>query len=141
MSAAGVADALVRAIRGGRFDFAVVNFANPDMVGHTGDIAATERGLIATDAAVGSCVDAVLAAGGAAVITADHGNAEEMLFPDGSRNTQHSINPVPVVVVAKDAARLGVRDGGLQDIAPTLLELLGMSKPQRMTGSSLLSKR
>jgi 2,3-bisphosphoglycerate-independent phosphoglycerate mutase len=141
MSAAGVADAFARAIAGGRFDFAIVNFANPDMVGHTGDIAATERAMVATDAAVGKCVDAVLAAGGAAVITADHGNAEEMLFPDGSRNTQHSINPVPVVVVAKDAARLRMRDGGLQDIAPTLLELLGMSKPQRMTGSSLLSSR
>ncbi len=139
MSAAGVADALVRAIGSGRFDFAIVNFANPDMVGHTGDIAATERAMIATDAAVGRCVDAVLGAGGAALITADHGNAEEMLFSDGSRNTQHSINPVPVVVVAKDAARLRVRDGGLQDIAPTLLELLDMSKPARMTGSSLLS--
>jgi 2,3-bisphosphoglycerate-independent phosphoglycerate mutase len=81
----------------------------------------------------------VLAAGGAAVITADHGIAEEMLFPDGSRNTQHSINPVPVVVVAKDAARFRVRDGGLQDVAPTLLELLGRPKPSRMTGSSLLT--
>jgi 2,3-bisphosphoglycerate-independent phosphoglycerate mutase len=139
MSAAGVADTLVRAIGTGRFDFAIVNFANPDMVGHTGDIAATERAMLATDAAVGKCVDAVLAAGGAAVITADHGNAEEMLFPDGSRNTQHSINPVPVVVVAKDATRFRLRDGGLQDIAPTLIELLGMPKPERMTGSSLLS--
>src|SRR6185503_19043519 len=110
MSAAGVAETLVRAIGSGRFDFAIVNFANPDMVGHTGDIAATERGMIATDAAVGKCLDAVLAAGGAAVITSDHGNAEEMLFPDVSRNTQHSINPVPVVVVAKDATRLRARD-------------------------------
>ena len=139
MSAAGVADSLVRAVKGGRFDFAVVNFANPDMVGHTGDIDAALRAMAATDAAVGACLDAVLAAGGAALVTADHGNAEEMLFPDGSRNTQHSTNPVPVALVAKDASRYTLRAGGLSDVAPTLLELLGLAKPQRMTGTSLLS--
>ena len=139
MSAAGVADAFVRAIESGDREFVVVNFANPDMVGHTGDIAAAERAMVATDAAVGRCLDAVLARRGAALVTADHGNAEEMLFPDGSRNTQHSTNPVPVALVAKDASRYRLRDGGLRDVAPTLLELLGLPKPQRMTGSSLLS--
>lgn len=141
MSAAGVADSFVRAAKTGRYDFMVVNFANPDMVGHTGDIEATKRAMRATDDAVGRCIDAVLAAGGAALITADHGNAEEMLFPDGGRNTQHSTNRVPLILVAKDASRFRVRDGGLRDVAPTLLELLGMPKPRRMTGSSLVSSQ
>jgi 2,3-bisphosphoglycerate-independent phosphoglycerate mutase len=141
MSAAGVADALAKAIARGSFDFAIVNYANPDMVGHTGDIAATERAMAATDAAVGKTVDATLAAGGAVLLTADHGNAEEMLFPDGSRNTQHSIHPVPVVFIARDSSRYRLRDGGLRDVAPTLLELLGSPVPERMTGRSLLVPR
>ena len=139
MSAVGVADTLVSAISSGAYDFAIVNYANPDMVGHTGDIAATERAMAATDAAVGRTVDAVLAAGGAVLLTADHGNAEEMLVPDGSPNTQHSTNPVPVILIAADAERYRVRDGGLRDVAPTLLELLGLPAPERMTGRSLLS--
>jgi 2,3-bisphosphoglycerate-independent phosphoglycerate mutase len=139
MSAPGVTDEVVRAIETGTFDFAVVNFANPDMVGHTGDIEAEKHAMAATDAAVGRVVDAVLAAGGALLLTADHGNAEEMLFPDGSRNTQHSTNPVPVILVAKDAGRFRLRDGGLRDVAPTLLELMGLPIPDRMTGASLLS--
>jgi 2,3-bisphosphoglycerate-independent phosphoglycerate mutase len=139
MSAAGVADTLAQAIGAGTYDFAIVNYANPDMVGHTGDIGATERAMVATEAAVGKTVDAVLAAGGAVLLTADHGNAEEMLFADGSRNTQHSTNPVPVVFIASDADRYRIRDGGLRDVAPTLLELLGLPVPERMTGRSLLS--
>ena len=144
MSASGVADEVVRAVNGGAFDFVVVNFANPDMVGHTGDIDAEKLAMAATDDAVGRVVDAVLAAGGALLITADHGNAEEMLFPDGSRNTQHSTNPVPVILVAKDAkdakdAKASLRDGGLRDVAPTLLALMALPIPERMTGSSLLS--
>jgi 2,3-bisphosphoglycerate-independent phosphoglycerate mutase len=138
MSAAGVADALVKAIDGRTYDFAIVNFANPDMVGHTGSFEATLLAMAATDAAVGRVVDATLAAGGCLVVTADHGNAEELLFPDGSRNTQHSLNPVPVVFVAKDGERTSLRDGGLSDIAPTLLALLGLPAPGRMTGRSLL---
>jgi 2,3-bisphosphoglycerate-independent phosphoglycerate mutase len=139
MSAAGVADALVDAIKSDKYDFAIVNFANPDMVGHTGDIDAEKRAMAATDEAVGRVVDAVLAAGGALLITADHGNAEEMLFPDGSRNTQHSTNPVPAILVSKDLERAHLRDGGLRDVAPTLLELMGLPIPDRMTGKSLLS--
>ena len=139
MSAPGVADEVVRAIAPGGFDFVVVNFANPDMVGHTGDIEAERRAMAATDDAVGRVVDAALAAGGAVVITADHGNAEEMLFPDGSRNTQHSTNPVPVILAANDAQRYRLRDGGLRDVAPTLLELMDLPIPERMTGASLLS--
>jgi 2,3-bisphosphoglycerate-independent phosphoglycerate mutase len=141
MSAAGVADVLVSAIAKGTYDFAIVNYANPDMVGHTGDIAATERAMAATDDAVGKTVDAALAAGGAMLLTADHGNAEEMLFPDGSRNTQHSTDPVPVAFIARDSERYRLRDGGLRDVAPTLLELLGLPVPARMTGRSLLTPR
>ena len=138
MSAADVAGALVMAIESRGYDFAIVNFANPDMVGHTGNFEATRAAMAATDAAVGRVVDATLAAGGCVIVTADHGNAEELLFPDGSRNTQHSMNPVPVVFVAKDGERSTLRDGGLSDIAPTLLTLLGLPVPDRMTGRSLL---
>ncbi|HEY6959559.1 MAG TPA: 2,3-bisphosphoglycerate-independent phosphoglycerate mutase [Candidatus Limnocylindria bacterium] len=141
MSAAGVATTLVDAVKTGLYDFAIVNFANPDMVGHTGDIDAALKAMAATDAAVGRVVDAVLAAGGCLLVTADHGNAEEMLFPDGSRNTQHSLNKVPAIFVAKDADRYTMRDGGLRDVAPTLLELIGLPVPDRMTGRSLLSPR
>jgi 2,3-bisphosphoglycerate-independent phosphoglycerate mutase len=141
MSAAGVADALVDAIRSGKYDFAIVNFANPDMVGHTGDFEATRAAMAATDAAVGRVVDAVLAARGCVIVTADHGNAEELLFPDGSRNTQHSMNPVPVVFVGGNAERVVIKDGGLRDIAPTLLTLLGLHVPDRMTGRPLLEAR
>jgi 2,3-bisphosphoglycerate-independent phosphoglycerate mutase len=141
MSAAGVATTLVDAVKTGLYDFAIVNFANPDMVGHTGDIEAAKKAMVATDAAVGRVVDAVLAAGGCVLVTADHGNAEEMLFPDGSRNTQHSMNRVPAIFVAKGAERYAMRDGGLRDVAPTLLELMGLPVPDRMTGRSLLSTR
>ncbi len=141
MSAAGVADTLVKAIGTGTYDFAVVNFANPDMVGHTGDIAAAEKAMAATDVAVGRVVDAALAVGGCVLVTADHGNAEEMLFPDGSRNTQHSLNPVPVVLAARGASRYAMQGGGLRDVAPTLLGLMGLPVPDRMTGRSLLTER
>jgi len=140
MSAAGVAAELVKAIRAGTYDFAIVNLANPDMVGHTGDFNATLKAMEATDSAVGQIVDATLAAGGCVLLTADHGNAEEMAFPSGEPNTQHSTNPVPVVFIAKDAGRFAIRDGGLVDVAPTLLGLLGLPVPARMTGRSILDR-
>ncbi len=139
MSAAGVADVLVAALRSRAYDFLIVNFANPDMVGHTGVMDAALRAMAATDAAVGRVVDATLAVGGALLLTADHGNAEEMLFPDGSMNTQHSMNPVPVVLVAPDPAGRRLRDGGLRDVAPTLLGLLGVPPSPRMTGRDLVT--
>jgi 2,3-bisphosphoglycerate-independent phosphoglycerate mutase len=141
MSAGGVAASLTRAVRGGKYDFAIVNIANPDMVGHTGDFAATVQAMEATDRAVGEIVDATVAAGGCVLLTADHGNAEEMAFPDGTPNTQHSTNVVPVIFIAKDAGRFTVRDGALADVAPTLLTLLGLPVPARMTGRSLLEPR
>ena len=140
MSAAGVADALVTAVRSRAYDFAIVNFANPDMVGHTGVLDAALRAMAATDEAVGRVVDATLAEGGAVLVTADHGNAEEMLFPDGSMNTQHSLNPVPVILVADGAEGWKLRDGALRDIAPTLLALLGLPASPRMTGRDLVMR-
>jgi len=141
MSAAGVAAGLVKAIQRATYDLAIVNLANPDMVGHTGDFAATLKAMEATDAAVGQIVDATIAAGGCVLLTADHGNAEEMAFPNGEPNTQHSTNPVPVVFIAKDAGRFSIRDGGLVDVAPTLLGLLSLPVPERMTGRTLLDRR
>jgi len=141
MSAAGVAAALVNAARSGKYDFAIVNLANPDMVGHTGDFAATVQAMETTDAAVGEIVDVTLGAGGCVIVTADHGNAEEMAFPDGGANTQHTTNPVPAIFVAKDAERWAMHDGELKDIAPTLLTLLGLPVPPRMTGHTLLEPR
>ena len=138
MSAVAVTDALCDAIRSGRHDFAIVNFANPDMVGHTGVMDAALRAMAATDHAVGRVVDAALAAGGAVVVTADHGNAEEMLFPDGGMNTQHSVNPVPIMLVAAGAEGWRLAAGGLRDVAPTLLALLGLPPSSRMTGSDLV---
>ncbi|HEY8656449.1 MAG TPA: 2,3-bisphosphoglycerate-independent phosphoglycerate mutase [Candidatus Limnocylindria bacterium] len=138
MSAAGVADALVAAIATGSYDFAIVNFANPDMVGHTGLLPAALAAMAETDAAVGRVVDAVLAAGGCLLLTSDHGNVEALTFADGTMNTQHTTNPVPVLFIAADAGRRALRDGGLRDVAPTLLGLLGLPVPSRMTGSSLL---
>ncbi|GAC1459319.1 MAG: 2,3-bisphosphoglycerate-independent phosphoglycerate mutase [Candidatus Limnocylindrales bacterium] len=138
MSASGVADALVSAIARGTYDFAIANFANPDMVGHTGVLAAALVAMAATDLAVGRVVDAVLAAGGALLLTSDHGNVEALTFPDGSMNTQHTTNRVPVLFIAADASGRSLRDGGLRDIAPTLLGLLDLPVPARMTGASLL---
>jgi len=141
MSAAAIAARLDEAVRSGRYDFAIVNFANPDMVGHTGVFDAALRAMAATDAAVGAVVDAVVASGGCVLLTADHGNVEEMRFPDGGINTQHSTNPVPVAFVSSDPEHWTIHDGELSDIAPTLLGLLGIDLPERMTGRSLLARR
>jgi len=136
MSAPVVAERLAAAIRAGTYDF-----ANPDMVGHTGVFDAALEAMQATDGAVGMVVDASLAAGGCILLTADHGNVEELTFPDGSLNTQHTTNPVPVAFISPDPASWTMRDGELSDVAPTLLELLGVPAPARMTGRSLLARR
>ncbi len=141
MSAKPVAERLAEAIRTGGYDFAIVNFANPDMVGHTGVFEAALRAMKVTDEAVGVVVDAAIAAGGCVLLTADHGNVEEMTFPDGSLNTQHSTNPVPVAFITTEPGQWALRDGTLADIAPTLLELLGVPAPDRMTGRPLISRR
>jgi 2,3-bisphosphoglycerate-independent phosphoglycerate mutase len=136
MSARAAADAFVSAWREDGFGFGIINFANPDMVGHTGVIPAAVAAIETVDACLGDVVAAVQESGGALVITADHGNADNMLEPDGSPNTAHSLNPVPLIVTVGGVT---LRDGGiLADVAPTVLDLLGIEQPRQMTGQSLL---
>jgi 2,3-bisphosphoglycerate-independent phosphoglycerate mutase len=140
MSCPEVTAKLVDAIASQRFDFIVCNLANPDMVGHTGDLGAAIQAVEAVDTALGALESAVLAAGGEMLITADHGNLEDMWDEDsGQANTQHSTNPVPLVYVGRPAA---LRAGGaLRDIAPTVLALMGLPQPVEMTGRSLVDLR
>jgi 2,3-bisphosphoglycerate-independent phosphoglycerate mutase len=140
MNAEGVADGFIAGFADASIGFAVLNFANPDMVGHTGSIPAAVAACEAVDVQLGRVLDAVEARGGTAIVTADHGNAECMLAADGSPHTAHTTNPVPCILVG-DAARAGVqlRDGGrLADVAPTVLDLLGIAQPAEMNGASLL---
>jgi 2,3-bisphosphoglycerate-independent phosphoglycerate mutase len=136
MSARGAADAFIDGWKQYGPRFGVINFANPDMVGHTGVIPAAVTAIEAVDACLGDVVDAVHESGGACLITADHGNADHMLEPDGSPNTAHSLNPVPLIltVPGPDLAPGGV----LADVAPTVLEMLGVEQPPAMTGHSLI---
>ena len=137
MSARGAADTFAQHWRDGNYRFGIINFANPDMVGHTGVIEAAVKAVETVDECLGTVVDAVHEKGGACVITADHGNCDNMLEPDGSPNTAHSLNPVPLIVTADVG---GLRDGGiLADVTPTVLALLGERQPEEMTGKSLLS--
>jgi 2,3-bisphosphoglycerate-independent phosphoglycerate mutase len=136
MSARAAADAFVERWRDGGYGFGIINFANPDMVGHTGSIPAAVKAIETVDACLGDVVAAVHDSGGALIVTADHGNADHMLEPDGSPNTAHSLNPVPLVVTAEVGE---LRSGGiLADVAPTALDLLGQEQPAEMTGRSLL---
>ncbi len=141
MSAPELTDRLVAAVGGGAFDLVVVNYANTDMVGHTGDMAAAVRAVEAVDSCLGRLEAAVAAAGGALLITADHGNAEQMTDPETRQNhTAHTRNPVPILLAAGAAGRT-LRNGTLVDIAPTVLDLMGLAQPPEMTGASLLGGR
>ncbi|MCE9519035.1 MAG: 2,3-bisphosphoglycerate-independent phosphoglycerate mutase [Verrucomicrobia bacterium] len=139
MSAPDLAFEVVRRLE--NYDLAIINFANPDMVGHTGVVEAGVHACETIDLAVRLVVEKVLALGGSLFITADHGNCELMRNPDGSPNTAHTTNLVHGIYVAADAKNFKVRDGILADIAPTLLQLLGVPQPAEMTGRSLLEKR
>jgi 2,3-bisphosphoglycerate-independent phosphoglycerate mutase len=137
MSAYEVTDAVVEAIEADKYDVIILNYANCDMVGHTGIFDAAKAAVEAVDTCVGRMVDAILAKGGVALITADHGNADKMYEPDGAPFTAHTTNPVPFIVVGEDCT---LRDGGvLADIAPTMLQLLELPQPEEMTGKSLLA--
>ncbi len=136
MSAYEVAVKAVNAINSDKFDVMILNFANCDMVGHTGIFDAAKSAVEAVDKCVGAVVDAVTAKGGVALITADHGNADQMYEPDGSAFTAHTTNPVPFIVVGQDCE---LREGGvLADIAPTMLKILGLEQPTEMTGKSII---
>jgi 2,3-bisphosphoglycerate-independent phosphoglycerate mutase len=137
MSAREAAAAFVEHWNADEPAFAIINFANPDMVGHTGVIPAAVTAVETVDECLGRVVEAVHGSGGACVITADHGNCDNMLEPDGSPNTAHSLNPVPFIVTADGASLDG--EGILADVAPTILELLGIDQPAEMTGRSLLA--
>jgi 2,3-bisphosphoglycerate-independent phosphoglycerate mutase len=123
--------------RAGGFRFGIINFANADMVGHTGVIPAAVRAVETVDECLGQVLAAVRACGGVCVVTADHGNADHMLEPDGSPNTAHSLNPVPLIVTMPGVT-LRARGGILADVAPTVLDLLGIDQPPQMTGRSLI---
>jgi 2,3-bisphosphoglycerate-independent phosphoglycerate mutase len=139
MSAPEVTDKVVEAIRSGRFDVVVLNYANTDMVGHTGDIPAAVKAVEAVDACLGRLTEAVEAMGGTLVITADHGNAEMMRDPEtGEPHTAHTLNPVPFIVVNPPVSVSRIDNGRLADVAPTLLDILGLEQPEAMTGHSLI---
>jgi 2,3-bisphosphoglycerate-independent phosphoglycerate mutase len=140
MSAREAAGAFVGAWREDRPRFAIINFANADMVGHTGVIEAAVKAIETVDECLGEVVAAVEEAGGVCILTADHGNADHMLEPDGSPNTAHSLNPVPLIVTVAGVS-LRQRGGILADVAPTVLDLLGIAQPPQMTGHSLLKER
>jgi 2,3-bisphosphoglycerate-independent phosphoglycerate mutase len=140
MSAPEIAAAFIDGWQSDSPAFGIINFANADMVGHTGVIPAAVVAVETVDECLGQVVSCVLASGGSLVVTADHGNADEMLEDDGSPDTAHSLNPVPLVVVTPDRAALALRGGGvLADVAPTVLALLGIGQPEAMTGVSLLA--
>jgi 2,3-bisphosphoglycerate-independent phosphoglycerate mutase len=146
MSAPGVTDALVRAIESGEYDVIVANYANPDMVGHTGVWDATIEALATIDASLGMVVHAIEAVeaadpdgpGAILAITADHGNADDLRDAIGAPVTAHSLNPVPFVLVGRSVAGRDLADGVLADVAPTLLELAGLPGWDDITGRSLL---
>jgi 2,3-bisphosphoglycerate-independent phosphoglycerate mutase len=136
MSAYEVTDALVADIEADGHDAILLNFANPDMVGHSGMLEPTIKAIEAVDECLGRVVDAILAKGGTAIITADHGNSDEVVTLEGQPMTAHTTNPVPVIVTKKG---IELRDGGiLGDLAPTMLDLLGVEKPSEMTGTSII---
>ncbi len=139
MSAYGVAEAVSNAIRKGAFDVIVVNFANADMVGHSGKIEPTVKAIETVDACLGEVYKAVREREGALIVTADHGNAEMMIDPaTGGPHTAHTTNPVPFIVISGEDKKFGLREGGaLQDISPTVLRLLGIPQPKEMTGRDL----
>ena len=139
MSAAGIADAVVKAMDSATFDVIIVNFANADMVGHSGKIEPTVKAVETVDACLGRIETAVRAKGGAMLITADHGNAEMMIDPvTGGPHTAHTCNPVPFIVVADDAKQYTLKpNGSLRDISPTILGMLGVDEPKEMTGHDL----
>jgi 2,3-bisphosphoglycerate-independent phosphoglycerate mutase len=142
MSAYQVTDAVVERIRSGNYYLIILNFANPDMVGHTGIFEATVKAVETVDSCVGRVVEEILAQGGAVLLIADHGNAEKMIdLATGQPHTAHTTNPVPFVLILEDGKVHKLREGGvLADVAPTILDLMDIPVPKAMTGKSLIAK-
>jgi 2,3-bisphosphoglycerate-independent phosphoglycerate mutase len=140
MSAAGITDTAVERIRSGQYDLIIMNYANADMVGHTGVLEAAIKAVETVDTSVGRIVEATLAVGGNLLITADHGNAEQMVEYDTRKPfTAHTTNPVPLFLIAPSFAQTSLRpDGILADVSPTILQVMGIPQPKDMQGSSLI---
>lgn len=140
MSAMEVAEKAVEAINSKKYDSIILNFANPDMVGHTGSLEAAIKAVETIDVCVGKVIEAVNAQNGIAIITADHGNCEQMIdYKTGEPHTAHTTNPVPLILVGMEDSKL--KEGKLADLAPTMLEIMGLEKPEEMTGESILLKK
>lgn len=138
MSANEVTEKVVEAINAKKYDCIILNYANPDMVGHTGSLEAAIKAIETVDECLGKVVKAVEEQNGVLLITADHGNAEQMIdYKTGEPHTAHTINPVPLILIGMENAKL--KQGKLADLAPTMLEIMGIDKPEEMTGDSLLS--
>ncbi len=140
MSANEITEKFLGQLEAGRHGVIIMNYANPDMVGHTGDMGATIKALSTVDSCLGIVTGAVLERDGTLLVTADHGNADEMTDSEGHTQTAHTTNPVPFILVRRDTAGNKLRDGSLRDIAPTMLQLLGIPKPAEMTGDTLIIK-
>ncbi|HAM69104.1 MAG TPA: 2,3-bisphosphoglycerate-independent phosphoglycerate mutase [Ruminococcus sp.] len=139
MSAYEVTEAVLKEIAADKFDAIILNYANCDMVGHTGVFDAAVQAVEAVDDCIGQVTEAILAKGGKVIITADHGNADKMMEDDGSPFTAHTTNPVPAIIIGSDAKK--VREGGvLADLAPTMLQLMGIPQPKEMTGRTLIAE-
>ena len=139
MSAYEITEALVQQIREQRYDLVILNYANADMVGHTGNFEATIRACEVIDECVGKVVQATLSKNGRAIITADHGNAEQMVdYDTGEIHTAHTSNPVPLILVDEEQKSHRLRSGTAVDVAPTVLSLFGVPQPGEMTGRSLI---
>ena len=142
MSAYQVTEQVTQKIREDKYDFIVLNFANPDMVGHTGQLPACIKAIEAVDDCLGQVINTVLVQGGCLLVTADHGNAEQMINEKTQEPvTAHTANLVPCILIGDGFDQMELSDGSLQDIAPTLLELLGLDKPAEMTGESLIRRK
>ena len=138
MSAYEVTDKVVEAIKSEKYNCIILNYANSDMVGHTGNLEAAVKAVEAVDECVGKVVETVESVNGRLLITADHGNSEQMIdYKTGEPHTAHTTNPVPLVLVGIDAK---LKQGRLADLAPTMLDIMGIEKPEEMTGESLIEK-
>ena len=136
MSAYEVKDALIEKIQEDVIDGIILNFANPDMVGHSGMLEPTVKAIEAVDECLGQIVDLILSKGGTAIITADHGNSDEVVDMEGNPMTAHTTNPVPIIITKES---VDISDGGiLADLAPTMLKLMGIDQPEEMTGRPLI---
>ena len=137
MSAYEVTDKVLDAINSEKYDCIILNYANPDMVGHTGSLEAAIKAIETVDECLGKVVEAVEKQNGVLLITADHGNAEQMIdYKTGEPHTAHTTNPVPLILVGMENAKL--KQGRLADLAPTMLWVMGLEKPEEMTGESLI---